>query len=35
LDLLSERVLTWGQAAGELVKALESVQSGDGFTSMS
>ena len=31
LDLLSERVLTWGQAAGELVKALESVQSGDGL----
>ncbi len=28
LDLLSERLLTWSQAAGELVKALQSVPSG-------
>jgi VWFA-related protein len=31
LDLLSERLLTWGQAEGELVKALEGVPSGDGL----
>jgi VWFA-related protein len=29
LDLLSERVLTWGQAGEELVKSLQSVQSGE------
>ncbi|SPE40414.1 exported hypothetical protein [Candidatus Sulfotelmatobacter sp. SbA7] len=31
LDLLSERLLTWVQAEGELVKALEGVLSGDGL----
>ena len=31
LDLLSERLLTWQQAEGELVKALEGVPSGDGL----
>jgi VWFA-related protein len=31
LDLLSERLLTWEQAEGELVKALEGVPSGDGL----
>jgi VWFA-related protein len=31
LDLLSERLLTWGQAGEELVKALGSVESGNGL----
>ena len=29
MDLLSERLLTWEQAGGEIVKSLESVQSGN------
>ena len=31
LDLLSERLLTWGQAAQEIVKALQNIESGDGL----